>query len=92
MAGWPAYDITTIRQPVEQMIDRTIAIVTMAADGDVAPRAYSIAGTLIERRSTQRSRTTLVGRGPGFSSVTSELAHDGHAVTSAYSSPIGRCK
>jgi DNA-binding LacI/PurR family transcriptional regulator len=57
MASWPAYGLTTIRQPVGPMVDATVDILLNHIDGETSPSRIRIAGPLIERGSV-RTRTT----------------------------------
>jgi DNA-binding LacI/PurR family transcriptional regulator len=52
MAGWAAYDLTTIRQPVDRMIAATLALLR---EPDRAPTTRLFPGELIERGSTRRA-------------------------------------
>jgi DNA-binding LacI/PurR family transcriptional regulator len=53
MAGWPHYDLTTFRQPIDTIVDVAI---TMIEDGSCAPGhapgVRRISGELIKRGST----------------------------------------
>ena len=54
LAAWPAYDLTTMRQPINRMVDQTVEILmTRIEQGDLAPRRVEIGGTLIQRGSTR---------------------------------------
>ncbi len=53
MAGWPAYSLTTYRQPIDDLIDATLELLT--ADDVVPPVHRSIAGELIIRSSSMRA-------------------------------------
>ncbi|MET2829208.1 LacI family DNA-binding transcriptional regulator [Mesorhizobium shangrilense] len=50
-AAWSAYDLTTIRQPLELMVEKTLEFIT--STDPRAPRVHTIPGELI-RRSTVR--------------------------------------
>jgi DNA-binding LacI/PurR family transcriptional regulator len=54
MAAWPAYDLTTIRQPVRRMVDATVEALLGRIEGDHAPRRIRIDGPLVERGSATR--------------------------------------
>ncbi|MEW5717898.1 MAG: LacI family DNA-binding transcriptional regulator [Chloroflexota bacterium] len=60
-AGWPAYRLTTIQQPVDQMIDATLEMLqTRIKDPDLAPVNRLIPGALIKRCSAKiRDTETL---------------------------------
>jgi DNA-binding LacI/PurR family transcriptional regulator len=53
MAGWPHYDLTTFRQPVDEIVDVAVG---MIEDGSCAPGRPAIirrlAGNLVVRGST----------------------------------------
>ncbi|QPH53673.1 LacI family DNA-binding transcriptional regulator [Pontivivens ytuae] len=55
LAAWPAYDLTTVRQPVNRMVEATVTALLARIEGrDPAPRRIEIEGELIERGSTLR--------------------------------------
>lgn len=56
IAAWPAYDLTTIRQPVNRMAEATVEALLARIEGDAAPRHIRIEGPLI-RRGSVRERT-----------------------------------
>lgn len=52
MAAWPSYRLTTIRQPVEAMIEETVALIAgTPGDGD-RPGSVTLPGVLVERNTT----------------------------------------
>lgn len=53
MADWPAYALTTIRQPVDDMVSATIEALLGQIEGDHAPRKIRIGGPLVVRRSAR---------------------------------------
>jgi len=53
MAGWNAYSLTTVRLPVEEMIDATIQLALEQTGGASAPVATRFPGTLIQRKSSR---------------------------------------
>ena len=54
MASWPSYDLTTVRQPVDAMIDHTIELALMLSrDGAQPATAQRLPGDLIERGTTR---------------------------------------
>jgi DNA-binding LacI/PurR family transcriptional regulator len=53
MAAWPAYDLTTIRQPVEPMVSATVETLLGQIEGNSEPRHLRIDGPLIVRRSAR---------------------------------------
>lgn len=53
-AAWPSYDLTTVQQPVDQMVDEAIAILHRhIADPSMRPVASRAAGKLILRSSAR---------------------------------------
>lgn len=55
LAAWPAYNLTTLRQPVNQMVDATVeALLSRIEEGDIAPRKHRIRGPLIVRGSARK--------------------------------------
>ncbi|MBV9282104.1 MAG: LacI family DNA-binding transcriptional regulator [Chloroflexi bacterium] len=57
MAGWSAYSLTTVRLPLEEMIDATIQLALDRGDGAGAPVTRRFPGTLVERRSSRAPAT-----------------------------------
>lgn len=53
IASWPAYDLTTYRQPINRMVARTVqTLLARIADAAIAPERVEIEGELIVRGST----------------------------------------
>jgi DNA-binding LacI/PurR family transcriptional regulator len=55
LAAWPAYDLTTIRQPVRRMVDATVDALIAQIEGDGVPRKVQIDGPLIIRGSARQA-------------------------------------
>ena len=54
MAAWPAYDLTTVRQPANRMVERTVSkLIAMIEDGDAEPQRIEIDGPLMVRGSAR---------------------------------------
>lgn len=53
MAAWPAYALTTIRQPVNRMVQATVEAILGLIDGTASPRKTRIDGPLMVRRSAR---------------------------------------
>lgn len=53
MAAWPAYDLTTIRQPVNRMVEATAAAILGLIEGTACPQKTRIDGPLMVRRSAR---------------------------------------
>jgi len=56
MAGWPSYDLTTVRQPVDQMIAGTIDLAVGLTRGDMGQSAAQRHPGELVTRSTTRPR------------------------------------
>ncbi len=55
IASWPAYDMTTVRQPANRMVAETVDILLAEIDGQSdGPRRVEIDGPLIIRGSTRK--------------------------------------
>lgn len=48
-AARPAYDLSTIRQPIDEMISTTLKILSREARGPVEPSTHFLEGTLVRR-------------------------------------------
>jgi DNA-binding LacI/PurR family transcriptional regulator len=53
MAAWPAYALTTIRQPVNRMVTATVEAILGLIDGMASPQKTRIDGPLMVRRSAR---------------------------------------
>jgi len=53
MAAWPAYALTTIRQPVNRMVAATVEALLGQIEGDANPQKLRIDGPLMVRRSAR---------------------------------------
>jgi len=54
MAAWPAYDLTTLRQPINRMVEATVdTVLGQIEDPDRLPEKIEIAGPLIVRGSAR---------------------------------------
>ncbi len=56
IAGWPAYDLTTVRQPVGRMVAETVDLLLGRIEGDHAPRHIRIPGPLVIRGSARKPK------------------------------------
>lgn len=56
ISSWPAYDLTTIRQPVNQMVDATVDALFARIHGDSKPRRILIPGPLKKRGSSRKPK------------------------------------
>jgi len=56
MAAWPTYDLTTLRQPVNRMVEATVDAVISRVEGATEPRSVVIPGPLILRGSARRPK------------------------------------
>ncbi|CAN1516274.1 PurR Transcriptional regulators [Rhabdaerophilaceae bacterium] len=53
MAAWAAYSLTTIRQPVEAMVNLTVETLLGQIEGDTEPHRHCIDGPLVVRHSAR---------------------------------------
>ena len=59
IAAWAAYDLTSFRQPLTEMVVRTVEVLMeRIADDAVLPRRHILDGTLVRRSSTHAERPT----------------------------------
>lgn len=49
-AAWPSYNLTSIRQPVEQMVEETLRVLMGAIENDGAPSCHTIVPVELVRR------------------------------------------
>jgi len=56
IAAWPAYDLTTVRQPVNRMVEATVRTMLARIEGDDAPEHLSIPAPLKMRGSARRPK------------------------------------
>ncbi|NNG02606.1 MAG: LacI family DNA-binding transcriptional regulator [Inquilinus sp.] len=55
MAAWPSYDLTTVRQPTNRMVEAVVeALLAGIEKGDTKPRRVSFAGPLMIRGSARK--------------------------------------
>ncbi|MEL7179691.1 MAG: LacI family DNA-binding transcriptional regulator [Pseudomonadota bacterium] len=58
LAAWPAYDLTTMRQPVNRMVEATVeALISRIEDPSVPPQRIEIDSPLIQRGTTKGPKT-----------------------------------
>jgi DNA-binding LacI/PurR family transcriptional regulator len=58
MSEWPSYELTTVRQPITEMVERAADILSKIYSGGLSrPRVHLIHGDLIERGSTADRRS-----------------------------------
>ncbi|PTX55531.1 LacI family transcriptional regulator [Litoreibacter ponti] len=53
MAAWPTFELTTVRQPANRMVDAVIAQLMAQIEGDAPPKQTEIEGPLVIRRSAR---------------------------------------
>ena len=54
VASWPAYDLTTVRQPANRMVSETVKLLLSSIDGNKSqPKKIEIDGPLIVRGSAR---------------------------------------
>ncbi len=56
MAAWPAYDLTTVRQPVEAMVDATVDALLAQIEGQREPRKVRIPAPVVIRGSARKPK------------------------------------
>ena len=56
IAAWPAYDLTTIRQPVNRMVEATVDALISCIEGATDPHRVLIPGTLMMRGSARKPK------------------------------------
>ena len=56
IAAWPAYDLTTIRQPVNQMVDATVDTLLSRVNGSSDPIRVHVPGPLMIRGSARKPK------------------------------------
>ena len=61
MSEWKSYDLTSVRQPIEEMVDKTIKTIKNMLDGMQEPRIEMISPQLVERGSAMFDRTEEKG-------------------------------
>lgn len=54
LSSWPAYDLTTVRQPVDQMVEATVAALLGQIEGRTEPTKVRIDGPLMVRGSARK--------------------------------------
>ncbi len=60
VAAWPAYDLTTVRQPCRRMVAETVRTLTDSIDNpDAPPRRIVIEGSLVVRGTTRRPERSM---------------------------------
>lgn len=54
LAAWPAYNLTTVRQPLARMINATVEmLIAQIGEGEIAPSRIAFDGPFIERGTTR---------------------------------------
>ncbi len=53
MSGWPGYSLTTYRQPINAIVEKTLDLLQCADPGP--PRLYALPGELVVRKTTERN-------------------------------------
>ena len=57
MSGWPSHSLTTVRQPVAEMIEKAVTLLDSSTAGKLPQaRIHLIAGSLVERGSCKDHR------------------------------------
>lgn len=59
MAAWPAYNLTTVRQPVDEMVERTVSLLLERIEApEATPQLVEVDVALIERGTTRLANGT----------------------------------
>ena len=59
MAAWPSYDLTTMRQPSNQMVEATVeTLLAQIVDRNIPPQKIAIDGPLVVRGSARKPKDT----------------------------------
>ena len=53
ISSWPSYDLTTVRQPINDMVDRTISLLISQLEGNNPARQIEVDAELIVRNSAK---------------------------------------
>ena len=53
ISSWPSYDLTTVRQPINNMVDRTISLLISQLEGNNPAKQIEIDSELIVRSSAK---------------------------------------
>ena len=53
LAGWPAYDLTTVRQPVDEMVAASVDLLIRHIEGEAEVQRLRIPGPLVVRSSAR---------------------------------------
>ena len=59
ISSWPSYDLTTVRQPINNMVDRTISLLISQLEGNNTEKQIKVDAELIVRSSAKLPRNNL---------------------------------
>lgn len=51
-AAWPSFDLSTIQQPIEEMVDETLRLLMKTIDNDASPTTHAVLPVQLVRRGT----------------------------------------
>ena len=59
IASWSSYDLTTVRQPINNMVDKTVSLLISQLEGKTAAKQIKVDNELIIRSSAKFPRNNL---------------------------------
>jgi len=59
ISSWPSYDLTTVRQPINNMVDRTISLLISQLEGNIPAKHIEVDAELIVRSSAKLPRNNF---------------------------------
>jgi len=59
ISSWPSYDLTTVRQPINNMVDRTISLLISQLEGNIPAKQIEVDAELIVRSSAKLPRNNF---------------------------------
>ena len=59
ISSWPSYDLTTVQQPINNMVDRTISLLISQLEGNIPAKQIEVDAELIVRSSAKLPRNNF---------------------------------
>ena len=59
ISSWPSYDLTTVRQPINNMVDKTISLLILQLEGNYPAKQIEVDAELIVRNSAKLPRNNF---------------------------------
>ncbi|UNK63661.1 substrate-binding domain-containing protein [Buttiauxella ferragutiae] len=60
-SGWPSYALTSVSQPVQEMVDAAVELLMKQIESDtIEPEQITVPGILVVRHSTRRPRSGII--------------------------------